>query len=254
MRRTALLALLALALWVPSPGHSGQLSIVVYPESASEQGNALGLYEQLERELGLTVTVSDAGSGAVRNLALNPLEPSSPASVEVTGPITVIAAVSYSDRIVARISVWPAGEGAFSSVNVPEGRLEISSGKPRAAVPGEGSIDVECPITVTLRSGQGTITVKLKLHVRGTGIKGVAPPKRERPRPLVQLALGTAPWLLLLAPTLIASGILLVAVIPSVLNEVAAIAEAALSSVIQLIQHAREGPGQAESGEKQKAG
>jgi hypothetical protein len=180
VRRAILLALAAIL--SAAPAHAGQLTVSIHPTGVSERDKALPLYQTLERRLTVTVTISDAGTGTVRDLDLNPLAPTVPVTVSVTGPVTVVASVRYAGQIVARVSVWPPGRGAFSSVDVPEGRLEVSLGSPQCEV-GEGTLDVSCPITVTLRSDEGSVSAELRLRVTGKDLQGVKPPKQQKPSP-----------------------------------------------------------------------
>jgi len=202
---------------LPAAAHAGQISVTVYPESVNVQGNALGIHERLEKELDLIVTATDLGTGAVYDMKFNPLEPSSPARLDVTGPVTVVATVRYAGNIVTRFNLWPEGASSFSSVDVPEGRLEMTVNHPRISVPSRGTFDVECPITMSLRTDKGTVTVKLLLHVSGTDVKGV---KAERKRILSELPpmVRLIPMAVALAPMIVIPGIILIDVTLNVLN------------------------------------
>ncbi|MEO2240798.1 MAG: hypothetical protein ABGY09_01870 [Euryarchaeota archaeon] len=239
MRRATLLLTLALApILSAAPAHAGQLTVSIHPTGVSERDKALPLYQTLERKLTVTVTVSDAGTGTVRDLDFNPMAPTVPVTVSVTGPVTVVASVRYAEQIVAKISVWPPGRGAFSSVDVPEGRLEVSLGSPQYDV-GEGTIDVSCPITVTLRSDEGSVSAELRLRVTGKDLQGVKPPKGPQkpsppPSPIARLTRLTLPILLPVALAFFPGLILAEVLFPGITSTMLGWLDAAINALVSL--------------------
>ena len=242
MRRAIFLALAAIL--SAAPAHAGQLTVSIHPTGVSERDKALPLYQTLERRLTVTVTVSDAGTGTVRDLDLNPLAPTVPVTVNVTGPVIVVASVRYAGQIVAKVSVWPPGRGAFSSVDVPEGRLEVSLGSPQYEV-GEGTLDVSCPITVTLRSDEGSVSAELRLRVTGKDLQGVTPPKQQQkpsppPSPIARIARLILPILLpaalALVPGLILAEVLFPGITSTALGWLASAIDALVSFPARLFQ------------------
>ncbi|WP_457619582.1 hypothetical protein [Methanopyrus sp.] len=228
---------------LPAATHAGCISVTVYPESVSTQGNALGLHERLEKEIDLTVTVTDLGTGAVYDLRFNPLDPSSPAGLDVTGPAVVIATIRYAGNVVSRFNVWPEGASSFSSVEVSEGRLEMTVNRSRVSVPSKGTFEVECPITMSLRTDKGTVTVKLMLHVSGTGVKGVEP---ERKRILFELPslVRLIPMAAVLVPMIVIPGVILVDVTLNVLSGLKSVLEPVLNQLLSVFGGAPPRPGQ----------